>query len=368
MISSKKVFLAALCVLAIVLCWIIVDEATGSPPVRDEGPPRDYQQHESPVRQWASEELGLGSRALTPREILYHGNIVSDFYAVNIGALEGNYDDGDPVNKLWLVDGGNWTRRGLAIEGVDTQCATLRGRLRPVTNVSVACTFVDPYNVLAVFASYGVPRSFDFLKLDIDSIDCPVLDTILTTYRPRYIHMETNYEIPPPVIFSLEYSPALTKSWFWCVPTPHPFTATVYGKPFKSVLLATGPHAAALTPLGRKTAGAGGFYGCSLSRVAQIGRKYGYTVIQVHQLDVDLVHSDRLPAFGRLTGDLRGMWQRGVQAWCTPRSHMGMEGACATWFNLPPEEAYRSVWTHLMTVVPAAQLRAVPFRLGLDYE
>jgi hypothetical protein len=211
MISSKKVLLVALCPLVLFLGWVILAPAPSPPPA----PTPPVPAHELPLRLWASEELGLGTRALTPREILYHGDLVADFYAVNIGALEGNYDDGDPVNELWLVDGGNWTRRGLAIEGVETQCAVLRGRLRPVTNVSVACTFVDPYNVLALFASHGVPREFDFLKLDIDSIDCPVLDAILTVHRPRYIHMETNYEIPPPIVFSLEYSPALTKSWFW---------------------------------------------------------------------------------------------------------------------------------------------------------
>ena len=90
-------------------------------------------------------------------------------------------------------------------------------------------------------------------------------------------------------------------------------------------------------------------------------------MIQAHQLNVDLVRSDRLPAFGRLTDDLRGIWQRGVLTWCTARSHIGLAEGCAAWFNLPPEEAYRSVWAHLMTVVPAAQLKAVPFTLGLDY-
>lgn len=90
--------------------------------------------------------------------------------------------DGDPVNLLWRTDK-KW--KGLAVEGVPEICSKLKGVLNG-SDVVVECAFVTPSSVVGMFEKANVPLDLDFLKIDIDSIDCPVLEAILQKVRARF--------------------------------------------------------------------------------------------------------------------------------------------------------------------------------------
>lgn len=284
-------------------------------------------------------------RALTPAELLRLGSLTHDYTAVNIGALDGGFADGDPVNALWFdaaaaANAAGWRRpapsgaASVAMEGVPAQCEQLGRAVAAarLSHVRVACEFAVPATIAARLRALNVSRDFDFLKVDIDSVDCPVVDAILAEFRPRYVHMETNYEVPPPIVFALEYSPALTQGWFW------------RSLSFK------------------------GFYGCSMARVAEIAAAHGYAIVQAHNIDVDLVRTDLLAADAvdafRAPGAVRALWERGVRPYCYGHTgHMGMPQGCGHLMGVSNDEAVRRLWAHLLNNVPAATMAQVPFRL-----
>jgi hypothetical protein len=285
-----------------------------------------------PRLKWPSEAFGLGVIPLTSAEII---NAIgpTNFYAVNLGANDGKYTDGDPVNALWFGPDARWKAKGLAVEGVQTLCTTLISSLNTIkAGVKTSCSFVIPQTVVALFKEYKVPLDLDFLKVDIDSIDCPVLEAILEHYQPKYIHMESNYDIPPPLVFSIEYSPALTENWFW----------KTLPADFK------------------------GFYGCSLSRIVQIARRFGYDLIQANNIDVELVRRDFSPRFGNISHDAAYWWKTGVLPHCVGGGHFLNPGSCAAWIDMPPRDALLAMWTYITTKLPIETIRKVPFRLYLD--
>ena len=53
---------------------------------------------------------------------------------------------------------------------------------------------------------YDVPDTVDWLKMNIDSCDCPLTEAIVQARRVRLVVMETNHNIPPPIIWGLNYS------------------------------------------------------------------------------------------------------------------------------------------------------------------
>ena len=77
-----------------------------------------------------------------------------------------------------------------------------------------------------------------WLKMNIDSCECPLTEAIVQERKVRIVVMETNHDIPPPIIFCLNYSPDTR----FCVK----------------------PHA---------------YYGCSLQYQVNMLDRYGYQLI-----------------------------------------------------------------------------------------
>ena len=103
-----------------------------------------------------------------------------------------------------------------------------------------------------ILIRYNVPKDFALLKLDIDSYECSVLESIMSAgYRPVLIHTEFNPIFPPPVRFAPLYDPATKQSW-----TP-------------SLWMNNGP-----------------FYGCSLSALTAVLSSFDYVLVQVEFWDV----------------------------------------------------------------------------------
>ena len=104
----------------------------------------------------------------------------------------------DLLNKGW---------KGLSVEACDTYFTKLAKNYEGL-DVDLVRTKVTPENVFNILKTFGIGKVFEFLSLDIDSYDLYVLDRILADFRPRLACVEINEKFPPPIEFTVKYSPA----------------------------------------------------------------------------------------------------------------------------------------------------------------
>lgn len=64
--------------------------------------------------------------------------------------------------------------------------------------------FVSPKNINKLFAKYNVPKEFDLLSIDIDSLDYYVWEAIKPIYKPRVVVVEYNSSIAPDLSLVVE--------------------------------------------------------------------------------------------------------------------------------------------------------------------
>jgi hypothetical protein len=152
-------------------------------------------------------------------------------YVIDIGAS--TCTPSDPVYEF-LVDK---EFKGLCIEGNKTKVEHLRKR----THFDVYDNYVYPHTIVDIFQQYGVPTTFDVLKIDIDGYDLEVLRRVLAVYKPRIVIAEINEKIPPPIRFEVLYK----ENYAW-----------------------DESH----------------FYGFSIAAGEKVFAEYGYRVQQIHEL------------------------------------------------------------------------------------
>lgn len=137
-----------------------------------------------------------GSAQFEESEIISHifENIgTTNKYLVDLGA--GAYD-GSMSNIRDLMNSG-W-------QGFGVDC-------NPMTDPWAIKLFLTPDNVVPLFFNMGVPETFDFLNLDIDSCDFWVLKNILNAgYKPRLICSEFNGTLDPNKSLVLKYEDGYT--------------------------------------------------------------------------------------------------------------------------------------------------------------
>ena len=132
------------------------------------------------------------------------GSVQAPEFCVDIGA-----SDGRTMSNLLALFERGW--RGLSVE-MDgdsfRSLATLHARF---PGSALFRGRVTPENVLNVLRAAETPDDFGVLSLDIDGYDFFVLDRLLTSYRPAVICAEVNEKIPPPLRFTVRYTPGY--SW-----------------------------------------------------------------------------------------------------------------------------------------------------------
>ena len=124
---------------------------------------------------------------------------------VNIGAHDGIFAD-DPCYDLHRLLGFG----GIAIDkgSYEERCENLKDF--PVVNIN---KYVTPDNINGILEDNEIPSNFDFLKIDIDSFDGQLMETILESgYRPSVISIEINPEFPHPVQFCMQYTPEIKEA------------------------------------------------------------------------------------------------------------------------------------------------------------
>jgi hypothetical protein len=121
------------------------------------------------------------------------------------------------------------------------------------SNIQIIHDFIWTESIVQnIFEKYNIPKYFTILKIDVDSYECSLLETILqANYRPQLIHTEFNPIFPPPVIFIPIYNATTKNDW----------------KP--SLWSNMGP-----------------FYGCSLSALSNILSLFDYILLEVDFWDV----------------------------------------------------------------------------------
>ena len=107
------------------------------------------------------------------------------------------------------------------------------------------------------------------LKIDIDSFDCDLLATLLTAgLRPKFLALEVNPNVPPPLHFSWRFDPAAPavdlsinrSEWDWMLP----------------------------------------LFGCSLATQAAVAAEFGYGLVFFWGGDAVFARSDLLPRLAPL--------------------------------------------------------------------
>ncbi|MEG4285600.1 FkbM family methyltransferase [Microcoleus sp. A006_D1] len=171
---------------------------------------------------------------------------IENKYCVDIAA-----SDGITMSNTYFLYKQGWA--GLAIE-YDSQLFTrLALRYSEFEKVNLSKCMVTPENVVDLMKTHQVPDNFSFLNLDIDGYDYFVLDQILSSFRPLLVCVEINEKIPPPLKFTVNYSP----NYVW-----------------------NNDH----------------FFGQSISQLNIICQQYNYTLVELHYNNAFLIPQEISPA------------------------------------------------------------------------
>ncbi len=166
-------------------------------------------------------------------------------YCVDIAASDGLTQS----NTYDLLKQG-WA--GLAVELNPRLFRDLARNYESFEEVGLARVRVEPSNIVEILGAHAAPKDFGFLNLDIDSYDYFVLDQLLGKYRPGLICTEINEKIPPPIRFTVLYTP----EHYW-----------------------KGDH----------------FYGQSLSQLYTLCEKYDYALVELHYNNAFLMPRENKP-------------------------------------------------------------------------
>ncbi len=121
-------------------------------------------------------------------------------YCVDIAA-----SDGITMSNTYSLYKNGWG--GLAVECNAEKFSSLSGTYVNFHGVNLSKCMVTPINVVSLLQAHNTPTNFDFLNLDIDGYDYFVLEKILEVFRPKLICVEINEKIPPPIKFTVKWSP-----------------------------------------------------------------------------------------------------------------------------------------------------------------
>jgi len=202
----------------------------------------------------------------TMSQVLQHigRNTTLNKWVANIGARDG-VSHNDEVFELF--DTHAYT--GLAVEADKSFAHSLEHNLP--AQVQKRMEFATPDSINWMLQESAAPLDLDAFKLDIDSYDCDVIQTVLSAgFRPKHIFMEVNPWIPPPFSWAMKF-----------VSRGSAFNPFNVGK--SDVLV-----------------------GCSLQYASGVVTKYGYTLIamrgyhddQSSGVDAMFVRDDYAALFG----------------------------------------------------------------------
>jgi len=127
-------------------------------------------------------------------------------YLINVGAQDGKTHD--PTYPLLFAG-----YDGILFEGDEGVKEQLYKNIAALPHYEIIKPYiswgnVSPHTVIARLAKGRARKDADVLKMDIDSFDAQLMETILGGgYRPKIIMVEFNPDLPPPMAWHQLYSP-----------------------------------------------------------------------------------------------------------------------------------------------------------------
>ena len=94
---------------------------------------------------------------------------------------------------------------GIAIEQDATRFALLQHTYSKYPQVTLHRSLVTPQTIVGTLRALNAPLEPAFVNIDIDSFDLPVIDALLSAFRPCILDIEINEKIPPPVRFAVKF-------------------------------------------------------------------------------------------------------------------------------------------------------------------
>lgn len=126
---------------------------------------------------------------------------VENGYLVDIGAADGIRQS----STVGLLSDTGW--KGTLFEYSPQPFSRLAFLYHESHEVNLAKTKVTPLNVVSLFEGFYIPKTFEYLNIDIDSYDLSILRELIDSgYRPKIISMEVNEKFPPNLYFEVLYS------------------------------------------------------------------------------------------------------------------------------------------------------------------
>ena len=118
-------------------------------------------------------------------------------FLVEFGAHDGIYMS----NSRYLIKDKNWS--AYLIEADKRFYSALKSVYQGHPHVKIQKTFVTPENINDLFSQAGVPKDFEIMSVDIDSIDYLVWEA-LTQFTPKIVIVEYDSTVPPNVEYIVE--------------------------------------------------------------------------------------------------------------------------------------------------------------------
>ena len=171
-------------------------------------------------------------------------------FCISVGATSGTDD------PMWPLLHKGYS--GVFFEAQEATYKKLADNVKAFPGVVASNTPMTPLNAKMLLDKYSVPDTVDWLKMNIDSCDCPLTEAIVQARRVKLVVMETNHNIPPPIIWGLNYSPDTR----FCVR----------------------PHA---------------YYGCSLMYQVELLKQYGYSLLSYRHGDALFGLSEMVSTFSK---------------------------------------------------------------------
>lgn len=213
----------------------------------------------------------LSSREIV--NILLKNSVALNRKFVNIGACQCEY--ADPACMLIGLD-----FTGMLLEGDSDNIEVLNRNYGDKKDFTIISALVDPENVIGYLQTdKSITHDFDFLKIDIDGIDGPILQRIMACgYRPKIIALEIAHWATPPIKFAVHYAKGY------------------YGKAISNIDRDDDSrfyHGSYMSP----------FYGMSIAWVSALLRPLGYVPLQMELYNVVYIQQQYLKYFGDIPTD-----------------------------------------------------------------
>ena len=130
---------------------------------------------------------------------------ITNHFVINLGAQDG--DNYDPVFEMLIHEkNNNHHYSGIFVEAKHAHEKNLLRNVRHFNMTGKMLVFIEyalPETIVSRLQSVNCPLEPDVFKIDIDSVDYPVLETLLRTssFRPKVIMAEINSDIPLPLMW-----------------------------------------------------------------------------------------------------------------------------------------------------------------------